>query len=104
MPLFEFECVKCKNISLHLMLKKDEFIPFCKKCGSEELKKIISRVTIRLSKETRLKKMADPNLINGLEEDDPRAIKKFIGSMESVMDEGFDGNPEHIVDEAMDTE
>ena len=41
MPLYEFECEKCKNTQEELIFSKEEKIR-CDKCGGR-LKKIISR-------------------------------------------------------------
>ena len=41
MPLYEFECEKCKNIQEELIFSKKEKI-VCNKCGGN-LKKIVSR-------------------------------------------------------------
>lgn len=104
MPLYEYQCEKCKNISTHLMLKKDEFNPFCKKCGSKELKKILSRVTIKLSEETRLKKVADTDFLGSLECDDPKALRKSLSKMGAVIGDKFEGNFDNIIDEAIEAE
>lgn len=42
MPLYEFECEKCKNIQEELVFSKKEEKTSCDKCGGN-LKKIISR-------------------------------------------------------------
>ncbi len=44
MPIYEYQCNKCKAISDYVLLKHDEQItPQCKKCGSTNVRKIISR-------------------------------------------------------------
>lgn len=44
MPIYEYQCKSCKAISDYVLLKHDEQItPHCKKCGSPDVTKIISR-------------------------------------------------------------
>ncbi len=55
MPIFEYECHRCRAISTFLILKKeDEAKLSCKGCGGKKMSKIISRVTYHRSESDRL--------------------------------------------------
>ena len=55
MPIFEYECQRCRAVSTFLVLKKDDETGVaCKGCGSARMSKIISRVTYHRSEADRL--------------------------------------------------
>ncbi len=78
MPLYEYVCLKCRRISEHLVFKEDSFKPYCKFCNSFEVKKLISRVRVKHSLDSRLEKLSDPALFAGLEKEDPKTVMKFV--------------------------
>jgi putative FmdB family regulatory protein len=44
MPIYEYQCNKCKAVFDHVLLRHDEvFTPQCKKCKSTDVTKLISR-------------------------------------------------------------
>jgi len=81
MPIFEYFCLKCKKVSEHLVFNEKTFQPYCKFCGDKNVKKLISRVRVKASLESRLEKMADPSLFSGLDENDPKSVMKFMDKM-----------------------
>jgi len=45
MPIYEYECRKCQTVFDCVVLKaSEEFVPKCKKCGSTDVRKLVSRV------------------------------------------------------------
>jgi putative FmdB family regulatory protein len=55
MPIYEYRCRDCRRISSFLLLNLQEpLAPVCERCGSSSLERILSRVHVRLSEETRL--------------------------------------------------
>ncbi|WP_022853846.1 FmdB family zinc ribbon protein [Thermodesulfatator atlanticus] len=78
MPIYEYRCLKCGKISDHLVLNRETFEPFCKHCGAKQVEKLISRVRVRISLDSRLEKMADPALLGAFDEDDPKSMKRLI--------------------------
>jgi putative FmdB family regulatory protein len=104
MPIYEYKCVKCG--------KKSEFITFrvseeiaegCRHCGNEEIKRIPSRVRVRLSEETRLEKLSDPSAFGGLDENDPGSMARWMKKMGQEMGDelGEDLNVDEMIEEAM---
>ncbi len=81
MPIYEYVCESCGKVQSFLVMPMEDFEPVCKRCKSRNLKRIISRVRVRYSEETRLDRVSDPSMWGGLDEKDPRSIMKAIDKM-----------------------
>jgi putative FmdB family regulatory protein len=105
MPIYEYRCQKCRRISGFLILNLNEpLTPVCKRCGSQALDRVISRVHVRLSEETRLERLADPSAWSGLDENDSKSVAKMLKKMGQEMGEDFPGEVDDMVEEAMDNQ
>ncbi len=103
MPIYEYQCQDCSRISGFLILNpKEPFAPRCKKCGSASLTRVLSRVHVRLSEETRLEKLADPGAWGGLDENDPKSVARVLKKMTQEMGEDAPGEVDQMVEEAME--
>ena len=49
MPIYEFNCPKCKTVFEELVFGQDA--PPCPKCGSEKTEKLLSRPTLHMQGE-----------------------------------------------------
>ncbi len=78
MPIYEYFCLSCGKLCDHLVLDQYKFTPYCKHCGSKSVKKLISRVRVRLSMDTRIERLADPTFLGALDEEDPRSMMKLM--------------------------
>lgn len=88
MPIFEYQCRACKAVSGFLLLNREEpFAPVCKRCGGRELDRVLSRVNVRLSEETRMERLADPARLGGLDENDPKGMARFMKEMAAATGE-----------------
>ncbi|MFW6324030.1 MAG: FmdB family zinc ribbon protein [Desulfovibrionales bacterium] len=47
MPIYEFQCTKCKNQFEEIILKNDDSRPKCPSCGSTDVEKLLSPGNIR---------------------------------------------------------
>ncbi|MDD3581256.1 MAG: zinc ribbon domain-containing protein [Desulfobacca sp.] len=103
MPIYEYQCQKCKRISDFLILNRDEaFAPVCPRCGSQQMVRVMSRFRARLSEETRMERLADPARFSGLDENDPRSMAKFLKKMGQEMGEDISSDEvDQMVEEAM---
>ena len=102
MPIYEYRCEACGRVSSFLLLRiSEEVDPFCKACGSREVKRIMSRVAVLKSEEQRMERLLDPSKFSDLDENDPasleRAMKRMGRELGDELGEGF----EETVEEAM---
>lgn len=102
MPIYEYQCAACRTISAFLILNRDEpFTPVCKRCGSQDLDRVLSRVNVRLSEETRLDRLADPSRLGGLDENDPKSMARFMREMAAATGEDLGAEEiDQIMEEA----
>ena len=104
MPIYEYRCRDCRRIESFLILNLNEpLTPVCRKCGSQDLERVLSRVHVRLSEETRLERLADPSQWSGVDEDDPKSVARMLKKMGQEMGEDFPGEVDQMVEEAMDS-
>jgi putative FmdB family regulatory protein len=106
MPIYEFKCRDCGKKSEYITFRASETVtPSCKKCGSERMDRVPSRVRVRLSEETRMERMADPSRLGGLDENDPKSMARWMKKMGQEMGEDFEGEDmDALIDEAMEEE
>ncbi len=102
MPIYEYQCQECRRVSGFLILNLNEpFSPICPKCGSSSLSRVLSRVHVRLSEETRLERLADPSAWGGLDENDPKSMARMLKKMTQEMGEDTGDEVDRLVEEAM---
>jgi putative FmdB family regulatory protein len=100
MPIYEYECLKCRRRSSILTMRIGEKIdPLCGYCGSGEMHRLMSRFAMLRSEEARLDSLADPSKLGDFDENDPKSIARVMRRMGSEIGEEFAG-PEF--DEAID--
>jgi len=103
MPIYEYRCKECGKKSTFLTLSvKSALEPKCKKCGSTKMEKIVSRVAIFRSEESRLESLADPSKLAGLDENDPKSVARFMKKMGKEMGEDLDEGFDQSIEEAME--
>jgi len=104
LPIYEYRCLDCRRISSFLILNlQEQFTPLCRQCGSQSLERILSRVNVRLSEDTRLERLADPSQWSGVDENDPKSVARMLKKMGQEMGEDFPGEAEQMVEEAMES-
>ncbi len=102
MPIYEYQCEQCRRVSGFLILNlKEPFAPRCPRCGSGSLTRVLSRVHVRLSEESRLEKLADPGAWGGLDENDPKSMARVLKKMTQEMGEDTAEDVDQLVEEAM---
>jgi len=103
MPIYEFRCEDCGRRSDFLVLSAHEaFEPVCKHCKSHRMKRLISRVRVIRSEESRLESLADPARWGGLDENDPASMARWMKKMGREMGEDISEEEiDQMVDEAM---
>ena len=105
MPIYEYRCDDCGKISEFLLIKTDEaFIPRCKRCQSKKMSRVLSKVRVIRSEESRMESLADPSKWGGLDEKDPKSMARWMKRMGKEMGEDMGEDVDQMVDEAMEEE
>ncbi len=105
MPIYEYRCEDCGRISEFLLIKTDEiFVPQCKRCKSKKMSRVLSKVKVIRSEESRMESLADPSKWGDLDERDPKSMAKWMKRMGKELGEDMDEGVDEIVDETMEEE
>jgi len=100
MPIYEYRCEDCGRISEFLLIKTDElFLPQCKRCKSKKMSRVLSKVRVIRSEESRMESLADPTKCGDLDEKDPKSMARWMKRMGKELGEDMEG-----IDEAMEEE
>lgn len=100
MPIYEYRCEDCGRISEFLLIRKDEdFEPRCKRCKGRKMSRVLSRVRIIRSEESRMESLADPSKWGDMDEKDPRSMAKWMKRMGKELGEEMDDLDEAIEEE-----
>lgn len=101
MPIYEYRCSDCRrrvSVWWRTFSAAETGSPACPRCGGANLSRLISRVAILRSEETRLDDMGDPSAFGDLDEDDPRSIGRWMRRMSAEMGEPMDDEFSEVVD------
>jgi len=101
MPIYEYRCNDChRRTSLFWRSFSDseKTPPRCVHCHSTNLARLISRVAVLRSEESRLDDLADPSSLAGLDEDDPKSMARLMRKMGSEMGEDLGPEFNEVVD------
>src|SRR5664279_2809345 len=102
MPIYEYYCDRCKKVSSFLLLRATEEIePCCKSCNTKDVRRILSRVSILKSEESRMESLLDPSKLSGLDENDPRSMEKLMKRMGRELGDELGEGFEQEMEEAM---
>jgi len=113
MPIYEYECARCKRISNFLVRSITAHKPpACPKCGHPEMRRALSRfATVTSAKKTT--KAADPppalgaagddsgdlpdmSMLEGLDENDPRSMGRVMRQMAEQTGEPLDPEMDEV--------
>jgi putative FmdB family regulatory protein len=103
MPIYEYRCADCHGKTTVITLSVSETVdPVCSHCGGHNLTKLVSRVAVRRSDESRLESLADPSSLAGLDENDPKSVARWMKKMGQEMGEEAGGDLDEEIDKAME--
>ena len=101
MPIYEYGCYDCRkrvNILFRSFSEVATKQAICPRCGGVRLKRLISKVAVLRSEESRLENLADPTSMAGLDENDPKSIARWMRKMSSEMGEDLGSEFNEVVD------
>jgi putative FmdB family regulatory protein len=100
MPIFEYRCHDChRRVSLFFRSFSDvQGEPTCPRCGGMHLTRLISRVSVVRSEESRLDDLADPSMMDGLDEDDPKSMARWMRKMSAEAGEDMPPEFDEVID------
>jgi len=103
LPIYEYRCRDCGRKSVFITLSVKSAVDLkCKKCASGNLVKLVSRVAVSRSEESRLENMADPSKLAGLDENDPKSVARWMKRMGKEMGEDTGEDFDQSIEEAME--
>ena len=101
MPIYEYGCYDCrKRVSVFFRSFSDVQTKqaVCPRCGGTHIKRLVSKVAVVRSEESRMESLADPSNFSGLDENDPKSIGRWMRKMGSEMGEDLGSDFDEMVD------
>lgn len=94
MPIYEFRCDRCGGrTSVFVRSMAAEVSPTCDRCGSRELRRLISRVAVLHSEDDMFAGL-DESSLSDIDENDPRSVARWVRRMSRQMGEPLDAEME----------
>jgi putative FmdB family regulatory protein len=102
MPIYEYVCPSC-NGKFQRLVRGFSDPPglACPRCGSGEVRRAISRFATIKSEESRLDALADPAMMSGLDENDPRAIARWARKLGKELGDEAGEDWDEMVDQML---
>jgi putative FmdB family regulatory protein len=105
MPIYEYLCPGCNGRFQRLVRGfSDPPGLACPRCGSTQVRRAISRVAVLKSEEARAESLADPAMLSGLDENDPRSIARWAKKLGKELGEEAGEDWDAMVDEMLEEE
>jgi len=101
LPIYEYRCNHCgRRVTLfwRSFSEVGAAVPRCSFCGGEDMTRLVSRVAVVRSEESRLEDLADPSNLAGLDENDPRSLARWMRKMSQEMGEDLGPEFDEVVD------
>jgi putative FmdB family regulatory protein len=101
MPIYEYFCADCRarvSVFFRTFAEASDDAARCPTCQGAHLRRLVSRVAVLKSEESRMESLADASLMSGLESEDPRALASFMRRMSGEMGEPLDAEMTEVLD------
>ncbi len=99
MPVYDFICENCQQ-RFDVFMTYSEYGTkpvLCVHCGSDHVRRRMTKVRIAKSEESRMESVMDPSSLEGLE-DDPKALGQMMKKMGKEMGEDLPPEFDDVVD------
>jgi len=101
MPIYEYRCLHCgRRVSIFVrsFTAADDSRPLCPHCHSSELRRLVSRIAVLSSEESRLESLTDPSSLGEVDENDPRSVARWMRRMGQEAGEDLGPEFNEVVD------
>ena len=102
MPIYEYRCAECGRRSSHYyqtFSSADAATPRCPRCHSSQLDRLVSRVAVHRSEESKLDDLADSGSFGDVDEQDPKSVARWARKMGQSMGEDLGDDWDEMVDQ-----
>ena len=103
MPIYDYRCGACgRRPSLYYQTFSAAAAvtePRCPHCSSTNLSRLVSRVAVLKSEESRLEGLSDPSSFGDIDENDPRSMARWARKMGSELGEDMGDDFKEMVDQ-----
>lgn len=93
MPIYEYRCDDCRrrvSIFWRTISEAQAGSATCPRCGGSELTRLVSRVRVIRSEDSRADDMSDMSDFPDLDENDPRSLGRWMRKMKDEMGSEID--------------
>ncbi len=100
MPIYEYRCRQCgtRVNRFYRSFSDIEEEPACPHCGNRQLRRLISRVSVVRSEDSRLDDLTDPSMLGDLDEDDPKSVARWMRKMSAEAGEEMPPEFDEVID------
>ncbi len=99
MPIYEYRCLQC-GLRQSVLHRSFAAAPEtrCRRCGSADLRKLVSTFYAVKSEDARLESLADPAAFGDVDENDPRSVARWARRMAKEAGEDLGQEFDEMVD------
>ena len=103
MPIYDYRCSACgRRASLYFQTfsaAEAAGEPTCPNCGAADLRRLVTRVAVLKSEESRLEDLSDPSSFGDIDENDPRSMARWARRMGEELGEDLGDEFNEMVDQ-----
>ena len=100
MPIYEYTCLDCRrrvSVFFRTFGEASDEAARCPRCQGANLRRLVSKVAVLRSEESRFDNLAGESMLAGLENEDPRALAGMMRKMSDQMGVPLDPEMHEVV-------
>lgn len=100
MPSYDYRCTNCsKRSAIYQTYEEYGTVPVeCPHCRSKDMQRLIGRIRIAKSEDSRLEDLSDPSSWGDFDENDPKSMAKMMRKMGNELGEDMPAEFDEVVD------